>query len=349
MRKLEVAVCDVCEGYLERFVAYLVEHKSEEMAVQAFSTPELFLKTIRERKFDAAILGSGFEMAAESVRAYFPCMVLTNIMPEQTAEELTYTAKDTELKTEVFRYQPMETIVHELQILTGAKQVCPAAGTALQPGMEVIGVCSPIRHEMQMPFSVVTASLLAEKQKVLYVNLMECSGFLEVFGLEGDYDMGDIIIRLRNQRLVPETFLRSVYETEGIYYIPPFSNPENLHELTLEDYLLFLEFLETKTDFEVVVIDFGEGLAQMAQMLERCGSVYCLVKAGFFYECQEKQFLEYLERVSAEELTERITRVELPFSAKHIRGGNSVSKQLLWSEFGDYVRNYLTGAAYESE
>ena len=45
--------------------------------------------------------------------------------------------------------------------------------------MEVIGVYSPICHEMQMPFSMVLAQKLSTEKKVLYVNLMEHSGMLE--------------------------------------------------------------------------------------------------------------------------------------------------------------------------
>mgnify|MGYP001049518654 CR=1 FL=1 len=35
-----------------------------------------------------------------------------------------------------------------------------------------------------------------------------------------------------------------------------------------------------------------------------------------------------------------------PFTAKGIRGGGNMLEQLVWSEFGDYIRDYLAGDAY---
>lgn len=350
MRKLEVAVCDICDGYRDRFVTYLVEHKAKEMAVQAFSVPELFLETIAQKNFDIAILGQGFEAVLEAAKEHGQAYILLkDTMPECVAEDACYDTRGNVEAPEVFRFQPMEAILHKVQVVSGQGHIHAAAAECLVSGLEVIGVCSSVRHEMQLPFSLVFSAMLSERKKVLYVNLMEHSGFSELFGLTGQYDLGDIIVRLRNGRLVPEMFLQSVYEVDGIYYIPPFANPENLHEMTLDDYLAFLEFLETKTDFEAVLLDFGEGLAQFTQMLERCTSIYCLVKPGFFFDCQTNHFLAYLERMSKGNLRERTSVVELPFSARHIRGGNNVLRQLLWSEFGDYVRKYLTGADDEDE
>lgn len=350
MRKLEVAVCDICDGYRERFVTYLVEYKSKEMTVQAFSAPELFLEIMTKRKFDIAILGQGFESVLQAVKELrLPCILLKDTMPEAVAEETDYGAEEMAEMTEIFRYQPMERILHEIQTMSGVGLMNVVAGEYCASELEVIGIYSPVRHEMQMPFSMVFSAMLSQRRKVLYVNLMENSGFLELFHLEGQYDMGDIMVRLRNHRLVPETFLRSVYEADGIYYIPPFLNPENLHELTVKDYESFLEFLETKTDFEAVVFDFGEGLMQFTGMLEKCTSIYCLAKSGFFFDCQMNHFLEYLERGEKGNLRERMNVAELPFSARHIRGGTGVLRQLVWSEFGDYVRNYLMGAGYEGQ
>lgn len=347
MRKIQVAVCDVCDDYRDRFVAYLVEHKAKEMDVQAFSEAEIFLKLLGEKTFDIAILGQGFETILQEIKECGQtCVLLKDTVPEQLSEEDCYGMQEETKVSEIFRYQPIETILHEVQALSGAGHIA-AEAVKCMPHLEVVGVCSPVRHEMQMLFSLVLAATLSERKKVLYVNLMEHSGFLELFDLTPQYDMGDIIVRLRNHRLTSETFLRGVYEMEGFFYIAPFSNPESLYEMTMEDYTAFLKFLETKTDFDTVVFDFGEGIAQLPRMLELCTGIYCLSRQGFFFDCQSGQFLKYLEQSSQENLREKMHMMELPFSARYIRGGTGVLRQLLWSEFGDYVRKYLTGADYE--
>lgn len=346
MGKIAVAVCDTDNGYRERFVTYLVEHKSGEYAVYAFSAVEHFLEALKKQVFHVVVFGKGFAEAENQVQMQqIPSVMLKDTIPERLAEDTGYQAGETCKSVSVFRYQPMEAILHEVQVLTGGSR--PEIEPAVKRGtrLEVIGVYSPIGHEMQMPFALVFAQMLAEKRKVLYVNLMRHSGFLQLFGLPGQYDIGDIVLRLRNKRLHAETFLKCVYESNRMYYIPPFHNPENLDDFSLGDYLALLGFLDDNTDFEAVVFDFGDGINRFSEVLNTCTSIYCPMKTGFFYECRLNQFLGYLEKCGKEGAYEQFHMINLPFSAKQIRGGSDVRKQLLWSEFGDYVRSYFMGGS----
>ena len=166
MNKIAVAVCDTDREYRDRFVTYLVERKAEEYAVSAFSMPEKLLEALEEEKPDLAICGTGFEEMAERLAG---------------AESVTYGSVPESCRG-ICRYQSMEVILHEVQVMTltgaGSRRM-ENVGT----GMEVIGVYSPICHEMQMPFSMVLAQKLSTEKKVLYVNLMEHSGMLELLGM----------------------------------------------------------------------------------------------------------------------------------------------------------------------
>lgn len=344
-----MAVCDTEDEYRDRFVTYLVEHRQGQMAVYAFSAPEVFAEAAKEERFDLVVLGSGFAGIEKEVEEQrIPLLFLRDTMPQKVAEQGDYLKGEVSRKAEVFRFQPMDGILHEIQVLTGQWMVGNTTRDIMTAEMEIIGVYSPVRHEMQMPFATVLAEFLAERRKVLYVNLMGHSGFLELYHLERGYDLGDVILRLRNKRLSQEMFLRSVYQMDRVYYIPPFGNPENLHDFTGKDYKAFLAFLAEQTDFDVVVLDFGDGLGEFAGMLEQCTSVYCPNRTGYFFECQINHFLEYLALEAGEYMRERLQMVNLPFSARQIRGGSDVQKQLSWSEFGDYVRRVLTGGADES-
>lgn len=345
MSKLMVAVCDTDEGYRDRFVAYLVEHRSKDMAVYVFSTLELFLDSIQDMVFDVAVFGRGFELAKEAAKERnIPILILSDVMPECVAESTEYAQGEIRWCQEIFRYQPMEGILHEIQVLAGGSYAAKSEAEITGSRMEIIGIYSPNAHEMQMPFSIVLAEFLAEQRKVLYVNLMEHSGFLQLFQLTDEYDMGDVVLKLRSKRLRPETFVKSVYELQGMYYIPPFDNPENLHDFSLEDYLEFLRFLEEQTDFETVILDFGAGLEHFGAMMAQCTSIYCLTKSGYFYECQMDHFMRYLLRETGD-ADHQLHIVNLPFSARRIRAGGDVCRQLLWSDFGDHVRGYFSGGA----
>ncbi|MCI8390692.1 MAG: hypothetical protein HFI35_08445 [Roseburia sp.] len=358
MDKITIAVCDSDEEYRNRFTSYLAEHKAEELMVCAYSAPDAFFSAADRNRFDVAVFGSGFTKELAENRG-IPILLLSDtrtLREDRTAEgmsgqrdrELPQQEKTKELPAgakvrEVFRYQPIEAILREIWIAAGAGSPSEKKTVRGTTGIEVIGVYSPMRHEMQMPFSVVLADRLAEKEKVLYINLIAGSGFMELFCLDCSYDLGDLVLCLRNGRTGTGAFRKSVCEMSHLYYIPPFANPENLHDFSVNDYTGLLDYLEQQTDFEAVVFDFGDGLDQFAGMLARCTSIYCPMKEGFFFECQMAHFAAYLEKESGEVAKEQLNRVVLPYSARRIHGGSDVLGQLLWSEFGDYVRNYLAG------
>ena len=153
MNKIAVAVCDTDREYRDRFVTYLVERKAEEYAVSAFSMPEKLLEALEEEKPDLAICGTGFEEMAERLAGYdIPVLVLQETMADAVAEPVTYGSVPESCRG-ICRYQSM-------QVMTlrgcGSRRM-ENVGT----GMEVIGVYSPICHEMQMPFSMVLAQKLS--------------------------------------------------------------------------------------------------------------------------------------------------------------------------------------------
>ncbi len=341
MGKIEVAFCEEDETYRNRFVTYLMEYRSKEIAVSAFSTVKSFVEEAKKRKFDVILLGRGFAKVAEILwEQKFPVLLLEDQDLIKVAEDETCN-RDSDMRT-VFRYQSMEYILHEILAVAQGNENDPAPFVRISE-MEMIGVCAPGQCEMQIPFSVVGAQYMAEKKKVLYLNLTEHSGFMNLFELDCRYDMADLVVRLRRGTLTQEILFRCIYELDHIFYIPPFGNPENLHEFLFSDFLALLRYLGEKTDFQLLVVDFGGGLDQFSKMLEQCSNIYCLTRQGYFYECQIKQFSEYIEKCTCKNMKDRLHYIDIPFSAKNIRCSKDVLRQLLYSEFGDYVRSCFQG------
>lgn len=175
------------------------------------------------------------------------------------------------------------------------------------------------------------------------MNLMEHSGMLELLGVPGECDLGEVILALRRQRLTAETLGRGIHETEWMHYVEPFDNPEDLGEMTAGDLQELISFLEKQTSYEILLLDFGQGLRDFLSFLGLCTSIYCPMKSGFYYDCRMDHFRRYLEREPAVDIADRMQVIRLPFSAGKIRAGMDVYRQFLWSEFGDYVRNHIGG------
>ncbi len=336
MAKIRVAIFDADKGYRERFADYLMSYKAMEMDLAVFTKQEFLFEALGVDKFHLLVLGCGYEEVLARVKATrVPTLVLTEYVHSyvcetvgQTDERIAYTSK----------YQSMDIITQKMQ--TMAEAVWGHGDrNSIYRELEVVGIFSPVKHEMQMLFSLLYAKNLGKDRKVLYINLLAFSGFSEMFG-NTDYDLGDAILQVREPVVRMERLLECIYEGEDFSYISPFVNPENIREITAEDVKGLLKIVGEHTDYQTVILDIGINVREFAEIFLMCSKLYCLGRKGYLFEAQMRQFLAYLEKVVDAAFLERIRKIELP-GQKVICGGANLLEQLEWSEFGDFVRTEL--------
>ncbi len=66
--------------------------------------------------------------------------------------------------------------------------------------------------------------------------------------------------------------------------------------MTAGDLQELISFLEKQTSYEILLLDFGQGLRDFLSFLGLCTSIYCPMKSGFYYDCRMDHFRRYLER-----------------------------------------------------
>ena len=71
----------------------------------------------------------------------------------------------------------------------------------------------------------------------------------------------------------------------GISVILPFENPENIRQIGRQEWEQFIDFMEQNTDFEVLVVDFGVSMPELADCMSRCDELLLIGREGYFYEC----------------------------------------------------------------
>ena len=258
MQKIKIALCDKDKFYCERFAAYMMNHKAQEIELNIYSTIEQFTGDEKMGNFDLVIAGSGFEQFSSDVNI----MYLSDLCGNQAAEEAMWEKDTIPQKKIVTKYQPMEQLLHEIYVQAGMTKREPV-GVQVATHGKVIGVVSPECHEMQELFSVMHAVNLGREQKVLYFNFLEFSGFRELFGQTGNFDFTDVVLKLRSGELTTEYFWNCVYEMSGISVILPFENPENIRQIGRQEWEQFIDFMEQNTDFEVLVVDFGVSMPEL--------------------------------------------------------------------------------------
>lgn len=81
-----------------------------------------------------------------------------------------------------------------------------------------------------------------------------------------------------------------IHETEWMHYVESFDNPEDLGEMTAGDLQELISFLEKQMSYEILLLDFGQGLRDFLSFLGLCTSIYCPMKSGFYYDWPDGTF-----------------------------------------------------------
>lgn len=332
MAKIKVAIYDEDKLYRERFADYLMSYKSKEMELSVFSGIKYFLDAVNVEKYQLFVIGRGYEVLLPNIRS-MPVPVL--ILSEQDYVRERSGIEDVQVSY-VAKYQSMEVITHQMYLMTEARRMDMGMAVSDEE-LEVIGVFSPVHHEMQMFFSLLYAQKQAKDKKTIYINLMEFSGLEDFLG-EREYDLGDVILQLRESACRPEAILTCIYEYEGLFFVSPFQNPENVKEITGRDIRLLLQFLADYTDYKRVILDYGGMMREFTEALECCNKLFCIGKRGNYFAQREKDFLDFLKNSLEEHFLERIRTILLPNYGQAITSGEDFLEQLKWSEFGDLIR-----------
>lgn len=338
MSKIKVAVYDSDRQYREKFADYLMSYKSQEIELSVFTGISFLLEALSVDNYHLAVLGNGYEEVLPHLRSRsVSVLVLTDTSYSVIKEKIGIEEESCSFTS---KYQSMDEITRQMFLLTESE-----IGHMMTQTAEVIGVISPIRHEMQLPFSLLYLKNLSEKAKVLYLNLMEFSGFYEIFG-EKEYDISDVILSMREAEKREISILPYIYEWEGISYICPPGNPEDVKEIRGSEICKLIKYAVEKLRYEVVLVDMGGMLADFSDLLQDCTQLYCIGKSGGLFAAQQKQFLSYVKGALGERYQERIKEAELPRLAKTAVYGENLLEQLNWSEFGDYVRKQIGGEVF---
>lgn len=333
MGKIKLALCSGDTVYCERLAAYIMNHRTQDVELYLYSDAELLQQS--GENFDCIIV-------SEEMEHYFTdqmLLILSDTYPECMAEEPAWETGVIPQRRVVSRYQTAEQLLHEVFVQTGQRgrsEKKIAAGQKL----EVVGVCSPSRHEMQTLFSVLYAENMANERKVLYLSILEFLDFEALFGRNGENDIGDFILAIRNHRLKGDNLWQFIYMLSHMDYIAPFANPENIGQIGKNEITSVINFIEEYTEYDMLVIDFSLWLKEICECLNLCDLLYVISREEYFYQNFDQAFDCWLEKKGQTELIEKIQRIHIPHTARNIRNDGNLIEQLQWSDFGDYVRQY---------
>ena len=332
--QLKIAFLDEEEVYLEQLKGYLIRRNEVFFKVLTFSRVEIFLeKEQEEMAFDAVVMTLPFW---EELKGHTFCskkILLCEGEREAWMEDC----------LSVSKYQSAENLFRQISSMLW-KESEEQTKRYPEHTAELIGIYSPVHHESQMVFSMTMAQILGESQKVLYINLMEHSGFYQLVNEEITEDIGDLIYGMMQEGHDFAAGLHRIRKTyRNFDYIPPVVNPEHLSEISKTLFEQLFMALKGLSGYDVILIDFGMVFLGFAEMIPVFGSFYCLGKEGMVNRYRIEEFLEYLKK-EGEHTMAHMHRLLLPERIAYLEEGSPLDSGL-YGGMGDYIRRCLYGGA----
>lgn len=349
MKKILIAVCDRDGSYGEKLGEWISLQKGACMQSVSFSSPEGFLEYHTKQKQDIVLLGRGFlndaQICEEIVsssrirdddlrKADEGGVLWIRLMDAADNEQIPDCMKEIPA---VDKYQPASRILREVFSVYQSRSEEALEG--MNGEKEIIGVYSPGHSIWQTPFTLTFAQTLAQKEKVLYVNLNECAGFGGWFQQEYEKDLLDVMYLCLNGGVnVAHCVGSALYTIEGIDYIPPAADGGCLGEISAQDYLKFVKLLGESSGYGVILLDFGMMVPGFFRLLGVCSKVYVATEPGELQKAPLQQFRQMAARQEDAGLEQKLVYLSLPAVNEKTCAGAGKMQQWLWGVMGDFSR-----------
>ncbi|MBQ6258863.1 MAG: hypothetical protein IJJ79_04190 [Lachnospiraceae bacterium] len=337
MKKTSLFIADSDEAYLSAVTNYLLRSRKN-LSVSACSD-SAHLPV--EQSFDILLTSPDMAKAA-----------LERVSAKRTVYLLSSGEMAPEDAEAVYRFQPMDVFVERL-LKIDTSQETPG-------GPRLLGVVSPIHHELSLPFSLALAKICSEEERTLFIDLTEASIMPELFSDKASFedredmypddeeniqpyengpDLLDVIYDIESTGIkrVSERFIK---KCGGFSYLPSARDPELLSEVTKPQWLHFMDAV-SHSGFDCVVILSDRLPGHFVEWKGRRGEVIMLSKDGDYYRKSVRRYEDYLsERLP--EVRKKI--ISLPMSAANLSDGTWYLESLIEGNLGKFVREKVASA-----
>lgn len=277
-------ICDLQEEYTENLLKALREKFPGDCQFYLFRNIERLKAFAMENPVGILLIGEEYPAGQrEEIPAAEKFLLTGERLPDKAAATGSCSLPGENVTEQpVFRYQPADQIV---KIILGYQTCVPAEQAGKKKGgvrirdapdfMGLIGVYSPVHRAGKTKFAIRLGKQLALKRSVLYLNMEGYSGGRFYFPDGPEYDLGDLIYYVRQEITDPGIRISAMTgQAGGMDYIMPMKNECDLRGVTKEEWMLLFDTIQEKCIYDVVILDLGDCISGLYDILRRCGRVY---------------------------------------------------------------------------
>ncbi len=296
-------IFDVDYEYAVAFSNYILGRKGIPFEVRTFTTRDALLDFCEHGKLEILLISAKAMEVAYETLPVTQIILLTD--GERNMDFLGYPS--------IYKYQSGDGILREVMACYAVSHDGVDLAVPSDTETRLIGVYSPARSNQKTAFALALANVLGESSATLYVNLEMFSGFSKWMEQNEKRDVGDLMyFYLQNPSKLAAQLQATVLSIHNIDYIPPFHFGGSIYDVDTKQWIGLLSGILKTGLYENVVVDIGEELGDIQELLNVCHQIFIPIDASRLSQCRRKEFEEFLFRTECADILERVHYVTLP-------------------------------------
>jgi len=326
------AICDLEVEYAYHFMEFISKKKSIPLEIRVFTNVQALLDFLQEHQIEILLISENAMCEEIQTNKVSQIVILAGgIVPDYLKKY-----------PSVYKYQSSNSVIRETMACYGECQ--KSKGKQLRMTnreVDIIGIYSPVGRTMKTTFALTLGQILAKKKAVLYLNLEEYSGFEYLLEQSYEQNLGDLLYYLRQEGVNLIGKLNGMVQSmNNLDFLPPVLSPGDIQQTSLEEWMRLLQEILDYSNYEVVILDFGDCVADLYQLLEQCNKIYMPIRNDPMSQAKISQFENILRVWGKIAVINRIQKIKLPYH-RTIHKGSGYLDDLIWSELGDFVRELI--------
>ena len=319
MEKFSVLLCDKDSSYIRAVVRFLVTSQKQ-ISVAAFTEEEAFQKATGD--YDLALLGEEF------LHLYVENQ--TEVRIKQILFLSSKAGERMESHETFYKFQNMTALLEKICTMNMRKKTDHAGEVAKKTA-----IYSPIYHDLRLPFALTYAHICSAERKVLFLDLENFSPLSDLITSESaKKDLYDVIYLMESYRGEAFDITPFIFTYEGIGMLPTFQNPENIAEITEEQWSNLFNCIE-QSGYTLVVL-FEQLLQGSEELLSDFDDVILLGRPEDYFLPAQQKCMDLLQNMMQAPV---VHEVKLNMSAYGLVEGTYSLRHLMEGNLGSFVRN----------
>ncbi len=344
------AICDVELNYARRLSEKFVEICGEELFLtQLFDSPEAVLEYHKKTKVDALLLGDRVKLTTvtdflETIEI-FERAGIEKIFVLSSKEQRDKCLK--EYKS-FYKYQAVTSLINDVR---QAYMQVEATGfiNSRKKGEKplVIGVFAPVNCVEKTIWALIAGMIIAKEREVLYLNLERYAGFDAILGRVHEGDLTEVFYHVLHRGQLEVEHIKEIIQSfKGLSYVPPIRFGRELSDVSGDVVLSCIEKVvglakNGKINERIIILDFSGSAEAHFGMCKMCDRIFLVQRDDCVTKATVNSFLEECELLSENEVTERISMVDMPMLKELPR--DRFLELNLEGELGERIKKVLQG------